>query len=132
MDTLFNPFYWEDIYLSYRAQKAGWKILFEPKSIVRHFHDQGAIKTSYSQNDIKRIVYRNQYIFIWKNISDTSLIFSHIIWTPIRLIQGILRGDILMIEGYIWALCKFWAVWTRRRNASKLWKVTDSELFKII
>jgi GT2 family glycosyltransferase len=38
MDTIYNPFYWEDIDLSYRALKAGYRIMFEPKSVVGHFH----------------------------------------------------------------------------------------------
>ena len=132
MDTIFNPFYWEDIDLSYRAKKAGWDILFEPKSVVEHFHDQGTIKTSYTQADIKRIVYRNQYLFIWKNLSDLSLVITHALWTPIRLIQGVFSGDMLMVQGYLWAVTKIPAVWKRRITGSPLWKKKDSELFAII
>ncbi|MBP9814609.1 glycosyltransferase family 2 protein [Candidatus Woesebacteria bacterium] len=132
MDTMFNPFYWEDIDLSYRAKKAGWEIVFEPKSVIEHYHDQGTIKTSYSKNDVKRIVYRNQYLFIWKNISDISLILSHIAWTPIRLIQGVFSGDMLMIQGYAWALMKLPLVWNSRNIGSRLWKKNDNELFATI
>ena len=78
MDTLYNPFYWEDIDLSYTARKAGFQTLFEPKSIVGHFHDEGKIKTSYSTFDVNRIAYRNQFFFIWKNLSDSRILFS--IW----------------------------------------------------
>lgn len=38
-DKLFYPAYWEDIDISYRAHKRGWKVLFEPKAIVYHRHE---------------------------------------------------------------------------------------------
>lgn len=104
MDTRFNPFYWEDIDLSYRIQRAGYTILFEKKSVVAHFHEEGKIKSDYSPNDVKRIAYRNQYIFHWKNIPNGRIWLDHIIWTLIRLIQAITRGDWLMLQGFILAL----------------------------
>ena len=51
-DELYSPFYWEDIDLSYRAIKSGYKILFEPKSVVIHEHQKGAIKRKYSPSHI--------------------------------------------------------------------------------
>ena len=106
MDTLFNPFYWEDIDLSYRARKAGWKTLFEKGSVVHHYHEEGKIKREYTPKDVKRIVYRNQFIFIWKNLTDFSIIYAHICWTPVRLLQAALTGDWLMIQGYLLALLR--------------------------
>lgn len=128
MDTLYNPFYWEDIDLSYRARKAGCKTLFEPKSIVHHYHEEGKIKREYASQDVKRIAYRNQFIFIWKNISDLPLILEHILWTPIRLVQALLRKDNFMIEGYVCALWKLPNVYMHRISQQRLFKKKDSEL----
>jgi GT2 family glycosyltransferase len=128
MDTLYNPFYWEDIDLSYTAWKIGYRILFEPKSIVGHFHEQGTIKTSFSKQDVKRIVYRNQFLFIWKNLSDPFLWLSHIAWTPVRLLQAVLRLDGLMIGGYIDAVRMVPRAWSSRARVSLLWKRSDKEL----
>ncbi len=82
LNTLYNPFYWEDIDISYRAQKAGYKVIFEKESIVVHDHQQGAIKTIYSDDQIKKIAYRNQFFFVWLNITDMKYICSHILWLP--------------------------------------------------
>lgn len=128
MDTLYNPFYWEDIDLSYTAWKAGFRILFEPKSIVEHFHEVGKIKTSYSPNDIKRIAYRNQFFFIWKNLSDSRILFSHMFWTPIRLLQSLFRGDFMMIVGFVFALVQLPRVFLSRQKAKRLWIRNDGEL----
>lgn len=109
MDPIFNPFYWEDIDLSYRAVKAGYVILFEPKSIVVHEHEKGIIKQEYSSFQIKTIAYRNQFLFIWKNISDLKILVEHIFWTPVRLIQATSRGDIRMLVGFGKAIVRWFS-----------------------
>ncbi len=128
MDTLYNPFYWEDIDLSYRARKAGWKTLFEPKSIVHHYHEEGKIKREYSPSDVKRIAYRNQFIFIWKNVTDLGILFTHAIWTPMRLLKALLFGDFLMLEGYMLALTKLPRIFVRRLQQKKLYGIGDPQL----
>jgi|SRR5690348_2014269 len=128
MDTLYNPFYWEDIDLSYRARKAGWKTVFEAKSIVHHYHEEGKIKREFTPTDVKRIVYRNQFIFIWKNVTDIRILVAHALWTPIRLLQTILHGDMLMLQGYILALFKLPQIFARRQAQASVYKIQDEEV----
>jgi O-antigen biosynthesis protein len=128
MDTLYNPFYWEDIDLSYRARKSGWKILFEPKSIVHHFHDEGKIKYEFTPTDVNRIVYRNQFIFIWKNLTDPRMLYLHAFWTPVRLIQTVVNGNSLMFQGYVLALQKLPIIMKHRYDQSKIYRRSDREL----
>jgi len=128
MDTLYNPFYWEDIDLSYRARKAGWKTMFEPHSVVHHYHEEGKIKREYTPADVKRIVYRNQFIFIWKNAGDASILLAHAFWTPLRLLQAVLRGDILMLEGYVHAVMRLPSIFAHRMVQRQLWRVNDRNL----
>lgn len=111
MDTVYDPFYWEDIDLSYRARKAGYKILFEHASVVVHEHEIGAIKREYSDIRVKIIAYRNQFLFIWKNLSGLNMVLAHAIWTPVRLLQALLRGDVSMLVGYIWAFSRRFNSW---------------------
>ena len=119
MDTLYNPFYWEDIDLSYRARKAGWNTLFEPKSIVHHYHEEGKIKREFSPEDVKRIAYRNQFIFIWKNLTDLDMCVYHILITPLRLLQALVKRDFSMIQGYILAVGKLSCVLSNRVHHQK-------------
>ena len=128
MDTIFNPFYWEDIDLSYRARKAGWKTLFEPKSLVVHFHEEGKIKKEYTEKEIKRIAYRNQFIFIWKNCTDWKILLIHSIWLPIRLIQAFFRGDFSLIWGCIEALWNLPKIIQRRCMQQRFSHLSDSDL----
>lgn len=128
MDELYNPFYWEDIDLSYRGLKAGYRLVFEPKSVVMHFHEEGKIKSGFSSGYIKQIAYRNQFIFIWKNLSDFNILLAHCIWTPIRLFQGLVRGDIAMILGYIRGLFLLPNIIYSRVQSSATWRKQDGEL----
>lgn len=99
-DDLYNPFYWEDIDLSYRALKSGYKILFEPKSTVIHEHEKGAIKKKFSSSYIKKIAYRNQFIFSWKNATDLNLQFTHLFWLPYHFVKALARFDLSFFKGF--------------------------------
>lgn len=75
-DEFFAPFYWEDIDISYGAIKAGYEILWEPKSIVKHNHET-TIKKTFNERYVRWVQQRNQLLFIWKNISDPKLKSEH-------------------------------------------------------
>lgn len=101
LNELYNPFYWEDIDLSYRALKSGYKVLFEKKSIVNHEHEKGTIKRTYSEFKIKTTAYRNQFIFVWENATDLSLQFSHVLFLPYHLAKALISRDWAFFVGFI-------------------------------
>lgn len=129
-DELYNPFYWEDIDLSYRAQKAGYRVLFEKKSVVEHRHEQGSIKSSYSHNKIKVIVYRNQFIFVWKNITDFDLTILHFLYIPYHIMLAILRLDYVFLYGFVLAIMLFPVIILKRFTNTSLITLTDKEILK--
>lgn len=128
MDEIYNPFYWEDIDLSYRAQKAGYKVLFEPKSVVIHRHNEGAINSFYTGEQIKIIAYRNQFLFVWKNITDTNLVIQHLLWLPYHKLRALLRGDWPFWRGFFQALLKLPEVLRKRRYQDVVYKKSDAEV----
>jgi GT2 family glycosyltransferase len=95
-NTVYDPFYWEDIDLSFRAKKCGYIILFEPKSVVIHEHREGAILSKYSKKNITRISYRNQFIFVWNNATFFQLLV-HIMWLPYHLFVSLVRDRELFL-----------------------------------
>lgn len=70
-DELYSPFYWEDVDLSYRALKRGWLALYEPRSVVYHQHE--STTTRQDPRRTAMIRGRNQFFFVWKNITDPGL-----------------------------------------------------------
>ena len=129
LDTLYDPFYWEDIDLSYRAKKSGYELKFEFKSVVEHRHEEGAIKKYYSSSKVKTIAYRNQFIFVWKNISDPSLILSHLVWFPYHVVSAFLRLDAPFILGFICAIVRLPLIINKRYIQAKFYKKRDRDLF---
>jgi GT2 family glycosyltransferase len=128
LDPLFDPFYWEDVDLCYRAKKAGYTILFEPKSKVTHYHDWGSILTNYSPWYIRRIIVRNKYIFVWKNITDPIIIGIHVVSIPLRLIKACIRLDTAHIAGFLNALANLPSILRKRYALEKIWKIFDKDL----
>ncbi|OGG08274.1 hypothetical protein A2154_00860 [Candidatus Gottesmanbacteria bacterium RBG_16_43_7] len=117
MDEIYNPFYWEDIDLSYRAKKAGYSLVFEPHSIVDHFHQSGGIKTAFKPDYIKKISYRNQILFVWNNLTSWSLSIRHFLYLLYHIFRAILKRDMAFIFGFM-AACKLISqvALSRRRN----------------
>ncbi len=130
LDELYNPFYWEDIDLSYRALKSGYALLFESKSIVVHQHEKGAIKIKYSPFLIKKIAYRNQVIFSWINATDLDLQFLHLFWLPYHCLSAIFRLDFAFIWGLLNAALLLPKIIRSSFHAQKLFTLTDKKVIQ--
>jgi O-antigen biosynthesis protein len=89
-DPIYHPLYYEEIDLSYRALKRGWKVLYEPKSIAYH-KVQSTITRQQKKKQIELISARNNYLFVWKNILDQSLTYQFLFYIPIFLIRDLFR-----------------------------------------
>jgi GT2 family glycosyltransferase len=127
MDTLFRPAYEEDRDLSYRASKHGWKILFEPKSVVVHHHETTNIKV-FGRKRIEIISFKNQFLFVWKNITDPGYLLKHFFWLPYHLILTNLRSQGLLETGFLLAVRQLPEVLKSRRAVKKLFIKKDREL----
>ena len=129
LDSLYKPAYMEDIDISYRAQKAGYKVLFEPESLVTHQHETTNIK-AIGKKGIKLAALKNQFIFVWKNITDKELLVSHFIWLPYHLIFDTIRTKGLFASAFFEAIAQLPAVLKSRKKASKLFEFSDNEIFQ--
>jgi GT2 family glycosyltransferase len=112
-DPLYHPFYWEDFDLGYRAWKAGYKIIWEPKAVVEHRHESTISKLD--RQYVEMIKERNQLLFIWKNISDPWWRFSNISGISLRCLLG---------PNYLKVV---WSAWRRYQEFGKP-KVTRGKL----
>ncbi len=126
-NELFTPFYWEDIDISYRALKLGYTVAFEPKSVVVHEHEKGAIKNKYSPSQVKTIAYKNQFIFVWSN-ADSNLIFVHLLWLPYHFAKALLRFDWLFFVGFFRAFILLPKIIKSRAKSQPLFVKTDSQV----
>ena len=91
-DELLAPFYMEDTDLGYLAWKRGWKVLYEPASIVYHEH-RGTIGRRFSEAYIQSILKKNFVLFTWKNIHEWRKLASHFFFTWASALLSWLFGD---------------------------------------
>lgn len=123
MDPLYQPFYWEDTDLGFRAWKRGWKIYWLKTARVVHEHDESVIASNFTSTFIKQIALRNQILFIWKNITDSKLLYSHLL----RLPQLVFRYP----RSFFSALIRLPRALASRPNIKKTSKLSDQEILSI-
>lgn len=123
-DDIYKPFYWEDIDLSYRAWKRGYMILWEPSVVVHHKHE-GTIGKHFSKDYINFISERNRLLFIWKNITEPSLISEHK-----KILITRLFTQPKYWKPFLSALIKLPKVLYKRKEEKQESRILDREIFK--
>ena len=88
-DSLYHPLYYEEIDLSYRAMKRGWKVAYDPESIAYH-KVRGTITRQKKLNQIRRISARNNYLFVFKSVTDPALTREFLWAIPLYLLRDLL------------------------------------------
>ncbi len=95
-DEVFTPFYSEDLDLSVRAWRMGWKCYFEPKAQCFHV-GSASIKNSAAKSKIKRIYFRNRMIFHAIHLEENQLKW----WKAQTLLTEVLP-KLFMGKPWIW------------------------------
>ena len=129
-DNLYYPFYYEDTDLSYRAWKRGWKIIYEPRPIVHHRCSQ-TITTHFGRRPASLIKKKNYYLFIWKNITDRSLILQHLLFLPFFLLNKLVSGRVTWVKAFFLALKQLKEALVRRRIVKKESVFSDRSILNL-
>lgn len=106
-DSLYAPFYWEDADLSARAWARGWKVFFDPQSVVEHRHES-TVKRVFPTWYVKTIGDRNMLLFNWRHLNGGKYWSHHLLWLPVHIVHRPL--------GFLFTLPKIPAVISRRLN----------------
>ncbi|MGB9598858.1 MAG: glycosyltransferase family 2 protein, partial [Minisyncoccales bacterium] len=123
-DNIFFPFYLEETDLCYRAWKMGWRTIYEPNSMVYHFHDK-TIGKKFKKFLIKTSFRKNQYLFIWKNITDFPMLLSHLFE---MIIPKLLIPNLVEWAALFWAIKQLPEAF-KKRIWNKKAKLSDREVF---
>lgn len=130
-DTLYSPFYWEDVDLSYRAWKCGYEVIFDPSVLVQHHHS-GTIANHFSSKTIATTAYRNQLIFIWKNLTDQHLLNIHRPALAKHLVKSMIRGQFSYINGFFQAYNRYSDIMKSKQQQQQQYTLTDVEVLRIL
>ena len=131
-DPLLEPFYLEDTDLGYQAWKRGWKVLYQPRSIVYHEH-RGTIGKRFTEAQIQAVLEKNFILFTWKNIHEWRRLASHFFYTYAGALVSVVFGDSprrASMTGLGRAFRQLPAAMLSRWRARCLAEVDDSEAFR--
>jgi O-antigen biosynthesis protein len=130
-DRLLEPFYLEDGDLGYMAWKRGWKVFYQPRSVVFHEH-RGTIGKRFREEYIQEVLKKNFLLFCWKNIHEWRRLAAHFCFTWAGAIIGVIFGDVPGRPN----LAAMWRAFRQlpqavqsRRRARRLARVSDTEAF---
>lgn len=125
-DLEFSPYYWEDVDLSYRARKRGWRVVYEPRAQV--CHALSATVKRHSRAFARAVViHRNRLLFHWMNLHGPSLA-RQLVWSHLLLLQLALKGEFSYHCGWWQAVWRLPAILRRRRRDAPWWVYDDDEL----
>ena len=65
-DSRYYPAYWEDIDLSFQAQKMGYRVWYQPQAVVDHMH-QTTNENVFGVEKIQQMSWRSGSRFAWKH-----------------------------------------------------------------
>lgn len=97
-DPIFSPGYFEDFDLGWRARRAGYKILWDPKCRVDHV-TESSFNQAFDPIKLRRIKERNYLLAHWNNLRGWQWI-QHIFYLKLRLIKH--PGYIIPVGMALW------------------------------
>jgi len=131
-DELLAPFYLEDTDVGYMAWKRGWKVLYQPRSVVYHEH-RGTIGKRFSLEQIDLVLKKNFALFCWKNIHEWMRLGSHFFFAYAGAVVTEMFGDSRKRANFagLWkALQQLPRALRARTRARSLAVINDTEAFR--
>jgi O-antigen biosynthesis protein len=131
-DPILAPFYLEDTDLGYMAWKRGWKVLYQPRSVVFHEH-RGTIGKLFPEARIQAVLKKNYLLFCWKNIHDWRRLAPHFCYTWAGAALAAAFGDLPLRPNLtaLWrAFRQLGGAARSRWRARGLARVDDAEAFR--
>jgi GT2 family glycosyltransferase len=91
-DSLFAPFYWEDLSLCFAAWRAGMHVIEHPNSVVEHHH-RGTIGRCVSEDVTLAAIEKNRLLFQWKYMDEPDAMRAHMATLRRRVMETGLAGE---------------------------------------
>lgn len=130
LDSIYDPFYVEDVDLSYRAWKRGWKSMFAVRSHVVHRHRATNLPV-FGEAFIEETVRRNQFLLVWARVTDPGALLAHVRRLPLIHRRGMLEGSPWReVRAYLRAFARLPGACARRVSARSPRVVSDAEVLR--
>lgn len=125
---IYTPYLFEDVDISYRAWKRGWKCLYEPGATVYHYSSATIGKTK--KRDKRTIYFRNRFLFHWINLTDPAFVLRNALVTLFRLAVSFLWMNFTYYAAF-WGALRRWEDVAALRNSERPYrKLGDAEIIR--
>ena len=131
IDELLWPMYHEDIELSYRAWKDGYRIVYAPDSVCHHLGGKTSRKV-FTATELRSFVRQNELLTVWKNVTDVSMLVEHVVWILPRLAVALVRWDRGTLIGFGSALRRLPRAVRARRTVRSGFRRSDREVLRLV
>jgi GT2 family glycosyltransferase len=128
-DSLFAPFYLEDVELSYRAWKRGFRVAYAPDALARHRFSSTIGKSS-SAARIRRVSQRNRLFLNWIHLHDHTWVVQHLFWIVVLAVTSPLTLRFDFIRGLIEALGHVPEIRKRRQTERTQARRSDRDVMR--
>ncbi len=130
-DPLFIPGRYEDVDLSWRGWKRGWKGYYVPE--CRQIHIGGeSFNRRFGWKRTQRLVFRNSILFMVKNIQDGGLWARFAAFLPLRLLWAALTGKGFILAGFADAVKRLPEAVAARREVRRHFVLKDREVIAAV
>lgn len=131
IDELLWPMYHEDIELSYRAWKNGYRIVYAPGSVCHHLGGHTSRKV-FTPTQLRSFVRQNELLMVWKDITDPRMLAEHVLWIVPRLVMALVRWDPGTLVGFGTAVRRLPRALRARRAVRPAFTRTDREVLALV
>jgi GT2 family glycosyltransferase len=126
---LFEPYYYDETDLCYRALKKGYAVVYDPESRAFHKVAQTAEK-QLPPPRIRVVSARNNYYFSIKNIHDATWTRDMVRYIPAFLIRDAFHGKFRFWKAFREVLRNYSLLRKKRRAEKEKGGIADREIFR--
>jgi len=126
---IFSPFLFEDVDISYRAWKRGWKSIYEPSATVWHYSNATIYKDKTKRHRHQVIYFRNRFLFHWINLSDPSFVIKNLLTIMFRLLVSFLWLNFVYYRAFWEALAMWKSILALRDQEKPHRKLSDQAVY---
>jgi GT2 family glycosyltransferase len=129
IDELLWPMYHEDIELSYRAWRCGYRIVYAPESVCNHLGSRTSQRV-FKPVELRSFVRQNELLTVWKDVSDRRMLIQHFLWSFPRLMMAFVRWDSGTLVGSWHALGRLPGALKARHATQHRFTRTDRDVLR--
>jgi GT2 family glycosyltransferase len=121
----------EDVEISYRGWKRGWRVHYEPRSIAYHDASQ-TMDRRYQRRQLDKLSRRSRMLMHWMLLHDGGFFLRHVLAIFTRFLVSWLILDWRFYWGVFTGLQNLPVIMEKRRETRRTMRRSDRELLELL